>query len=84
MAPTDLPTEIWVVIALISGLTVTLCLAVLASLHGHLVKVRKLAEDVQKLRASYSAAFKSVKFLDGQLRDTPGRAVDDEGAKKAA
>jgi len=84
MAPTDLPAEIWVVIALIAGLAVTLCLAVLASLHGHLVKVRKLAEDVRQLRASYNAAFKGVGSVNGPIGDTPGRAVDDEPANKAA
>jgi hypothetical protein len=84
MASADLPAEIWVVIALIAGLTVTLCLAVLASLHGHLVKVRKLAEDVRQLRAAYNAAFKSVEFLNGPVGNTPGGAVDDEPAKKAA
>jgi len=84
MAPTSLPAEIWVVIALIAGLTATLCLAVLASLHWHLVKVRKLAEDVRQLRASYNAAFKSVEFLDGPIRDNPGGAVGDEPARKAA
>ena len=84
MASTDLPAEIWVVIALIVGLTATLCLAVLASLHGHLVKVRKLAEDVRQLRASYNAAITSVEFLDGPIGDNPGGAVGDEPARKAA
>jgi hypothetical protein len=84
MASTDLPAEIWVVIALIAALTVTLCLAVLASLHGHLLKVRKLSEDVRDLRAAYSAAFKSVEFVDGPIGDTPGGAVNDELDKKAA
>ena len=84
MASTDLPAEIWVVIALIAGLTVTMCLAVLASLHGHLIKARKLAEEVRQLRAMYNAAFKGVEFVGGPRRDTPGGAVDDEPAKKAA
>jgi hypothetical protein len=51
MASTDLPAEIWVVIALI---------------------------------AAYSAAFKSVEFVDGPIGDTPGGAVNDERVKKAA
>ena len=84
MAAADLPAEIWVVIALIAGLTVTMCLAVLASLHGYLVKVRSLAEDVQQLRASYNAAFQSVDFVDGPRRGMPAGAVAGEPAKKAA
>jgi hypothetical protein len=80
MASADLPAEIWVVIALTAGLTVTLCLAVLASLRGHLMKVRRLTEEVRDLRAAYNAAFKSVEFLDGP----PAGAVVDEPEKKAA
>lgn len=84
MAAADLPAEIWVVIALIAALTVTMCLAVLASLHGHLMKARTLAEEVRQLRAAYSAAFKSVEFVDGPRGGTPGGAVDDEPARNAA
>ena len=85
MASTDLPAEIWVVIALIAGLTATLCLAVMASLHGHLVKVRKLAEDVRQLRASYNAAITSVEFVNGPIRDpSAGAVVAEDPAKKAA
>jgi hypothetical protein len=67
MAAADLSAEVWVLIGLIAGLTVTMCLAVLASLHGYLVKVRKLSEDVRDLREAYSAAFKTVEFVDGPL-----------------
>ncbi len=84
MAAADLPAEIWVVIALIAGLTVTMCLAVLASLHGYLMKVRSLAEDVRQLRASYNPAFQPVEFVDEPVGNTPGGAVDDEPARKAA
>ncbi|MHC4079746.1 MAG: hypothetical protein ACYS15_05995 [Planctomycetota bacterium] len=84
MAAADLPPEIWIVIALIAGLTVTMCLAVLASLHGYLIKVRKLAEDVRDLRDTYNAAFKAVEFVDGPFGAPPDAAVADDPAKKAA
>ena len=79
MAAAAMSAEVWTLIGLIAGLTVTMCLAVLASLHGHLMKVRKLSEEVRDLREAYNAAFKSVEFVDGPLGAPPA-----DPAKKAA
>ena len=76
MAAAAMSAEVWALIGLIAALTVTMCLAVLASLHGRLMKVRKLSEDVRALRESYGAAFKTVEFVDGPRGAAP--------AKKAA
>jgi hypothetical protein len=84
MAAPNLPVEVWVMIALIAALTVTLCLAVLASLHGHLVKVRKLSEEVRALRQAYDAAFSSVEYVDAALDPPPGAGANEKPAKKAA
>jgi hypothetical protein len=74
----DLSAEIWALIALIAGLTVTMCLAVLASMHGRLMKVRKLGEDVQSLRRAYGAAFRSVQVPDGAQVAPPAEGAGDE------
>jgi hypothetical protein len=85
MGTADLPAEIWIVIGLIAGLAVTLCLAVLASLHGHLVKVRRLGEEVKALRDAYNAAFRTVEFVDGPPAAPPGGAeASGEPDRKAA
>ncbi|MHC4216986.1 MAG: hypothetical protein ACYSU7_00885 [Planctomycetota bacterium] len=84
MATTDLSVEVWGVIALIAGLTVTLCLAVLASLHAHLVKARRLSEEVRDLRQSYQAAFGSIDFVDGPLAAPPSGPAEETPVRKAA
>jgi hypothetical protein len=84
MASTDLSAEVWGVIALIAGLTVTLCLAVLASLHARLVKARKLSQEVRDLRQSYQAAIGSVDFVDGPMAAPSGGPALENPAQEAA
>ena len=48
MAAADLPSELWIIVGLIAGLTVVMCLGVLASQMQHERSVRKLRHDIEK------------------------------------
>ncbi len=84
MAATNLPGEVWAVVALIAGLTVILCLAVLAAGRAHMKKVHRLAEDVQDLRDMYRRALRSDVVMADPVTDTTGGRASDEPARKAA
>ena len=76
MGESNLPAEVWLVVALIAAMTVTMCLSVIgASIRYERVR-RNLAGQVHELRQHYSLSYPDV--------ITPVDVVSDMGTDRKA
>ena len=57
MAAANLPSELWIIVGLIAGVTVVMCLGVLASQMQHGQSLKKLRHDIESLRRHHSRLF---------------------------
>ncbi len=60
MGETNLPAEVWLLVALIAAMTVTMCLSVLSAAVEYGGTSKTLAGDVRELRERYSLSYPDV------------------------
>ncbi len=60
MGETNLPAEVWLVVAMIAAMTVTMCLSVISAAIRYETVRRNLAGEVQELRKRYSLSCPDV------------------------
>ncbi len=70
MGETNLPAEVWFLVALIAAMTVTMCLSVLGAAMRYEHARRLLAGQVHELRERYSLSYPDVIVSLDVMSDT--------------
>ena len=60
MGETNLPAEVWLLVALIAAMSVTMCLSVLGAAVQYEIARKRLAGEVRELRERYSLSYPDV------------------------
>ena len=82
MAAANLPSDLWIIVGLIAGLTVMMCLGVLASQMQYARSLNKLRNDIESIRRHQS---RLCAVLPRDSRPAPPRPPDlSELPRKAA
>ncbi len=82
MAAANLPSELWIIVGLLAGVTVLICLGLIASQMQHERSLKKLRNDIESIRMHDSRLFA---VLPRDSRPAPPQPPDlSELPRKAA